>query len=88
DASGIEAACAELLGQLTKCDVVVLSKFGKLEAARSGLVTAFQAVIDAGTPLLTSVSNKHREAWKAFAPAAIELPAEAAALQRWQHDLA
>lgn len=87
DASGVEAACAGLLGQLTTCDVVVLSKFGKLEAARSGLITAFQAVINAGTPLLTSVSSKHREAWKAFVPAAIELPAEAAAIQGWWRDL-
>ncbi|MFO1469268.1 MAG: DUF2478 domain-containing protein [Steroidobacteraceae bacterium] len=36
DASGVEAACAGLLGQLTKCDVVVLGKFGKLEAAQIG----------------------------------------------------
>lgn len=83
DASGVNAACAQILGQVATSDLVVLSKFGKLEAARSGLIEAFEAAITGGKPLLTSVSDKHREAWRAFAPAAIELPAEAAALRAW-----
>jgi hypothetical protein len=38
------------------CELVVLSKFGKLEAAGEGLAPAFKAALDARLPLLTSVS--------------------------------
>jgi hypothetical protein len=85
DPSGLQAACMSLLDQIAASDLVVLSKFGKLEAMRSGLVTAFEAAAGAGVPLLTSVSGKHREAWKAFAPGATCLTASEAALQAWWH---
>ncbi len=67
------------------CDLVVLSKFGKYEAEnRSGLVSAFQAAIGEGAPVLTSVSPRHAEAWEAFAaPFFTVLPAELAAIEAW-----
>lgn len=83
DAAGVDAACAELLDQIATSDLVVLSKFGKLEAARGGLAPAFAAAIAAGKPILTTVSEKHRDAWRTFAPDAIELTAEVAALRAW-----
>lgn len=83
DAVGVDAACATILDQIVACDLVVLSKFGKLEAARGGLAPAFEAAIAAGKPVLTTVSEKHRDAWRTFAPGAIELAAEAAALRAW-----
>lgn len=67
------------------CDLVLLSKFGKLEAEnRAGLIAAFVAAIEAGVPVLTSVSPKYADAFAAFAaPFYIVLPAEAEAIDAW-----
>lgn len=87
DAQGAETACSALLEQIAACDLVVLSKFGKLEAAGGGLTEAFQAARAAGKPVLTTVSDKHREAWGSFAPEAAFLRPDATALQDWWQDL-
>jgi len=66
------------------CDLVVLSKFGKLEAAGTGLRDAFAAAIEAGVPVLTSVSPALETEWRAFAsPLYSLLTADAAALDGW-----
>lgn len=87
DAAGVEAASTELLAQMSASDVIVLSKFGKLEAMHQGLAGAFDAAMAAGKPVLTTVSAKHREAWQAFAPEAAALTADGAALQAWWRSL-
>ena len=66
------------------CQLVVLSKFGKLEAGRAGLASAFRATIDARVPLLTSVSPAFAEAWEKFAPASTNLIAEAEEIEAWR----
>ncbi|MBU6462121.1 MAG: DUF2478 domain-containing protein [Bradyrhizobium sp.] len=86
DADGVNAASDSLMLQIQTGDLVVLSKFGKLEAMRSGLTGAFEAAIAAGKPVLTMVSEKHRDAWRTFAPDATFLPAEKTALQAWWRD--
>lgn len=83
DASGVEAAGDGLLNQLKDSDVIVLSKFGKLEAMHQGLALAFDAAVAAGKPVLTTVSEKQRDAWRAYAPEAATLPPDAHALQAW-----
>ncbi|MFC3207727.1 DUF2478 domain-containing protein [Aquamicrobium soli] len=83
DASGVEDAGSGLLAQIPAADVVVFSKFGKLEAMQGGLWAAFMAAMAAGKPLLTTVSSKHLEAWKAFAPRTLWLEGEAAAIDGW-----
>jgi hypothetical protein len=50
--------------KIAECDLVVLSKFGKLEAGGSGLLPVFMAARSLCKPVLTSVSDKHRAAWK------------------------
>jgi hypothetical protein len=67
------------------CDLVLLSKFGKLEAEnRAGLIPAFVAAIEAGVPVLTSVSPKYADAFAAFAaPFFTVLPPEAEAIDAW-----
>jgi nucleoside-triphosphatase THEP1 len=84
DAAGVEAACAAVRDQVRTSDLVILSKFGKLEAARRGLAGVFEAALAAGKPVLTTVSEKHRDAWRAFAPDAAFLEADEAALQAWR----
>jgi hypothetical protein len=86
DAVGAEAACDALLTQIEACDIIVLSKFGKLEAAKSGLYRAFERAVLSGKFVLTSVSPNHREAWNEFAPSAAII-SSAEALQGWAHDL-
>jgi hypothetical protein len=66
------------------CDLIVLSKFGKLEAAGGGLREAFAAGFEAEVPILTSVSPAMDAAWREFAsPFYSVLPAEAAAIDEW-----
>ncbi len=83
DARGVEGACAAVLDQIASSDVVVLSKFGKLEAAGGGLAPAFRAAIAAGKPLLTTVSELHRAAWETIAPDAARLSADPGAIRGW-----
>lgn len=85
----VEAGEAVRHGIAGGCDLVVLSKFGKLEAENgSGLIPAFAAAIEAGVPVLTSVSPKHAAAWSAFAdPLFTRLPADAGAIERWWQDV-
>ncbi|HWK61554.1 MAG TPA: DUF2478 domain-containing protein [Eoetvoesiella sp.] len=83
DATGLESAAADLLAQIAQADVVVLSKFGKLEASQGGLWPVFQAAIAAGKPLLTTVSSKHREAWNAVAPKAAWLEGDKESVAQW-----
>jgi hypothetical protein len=66
------------------CDVVLLSKFGKLEATGKGLWRAFTATNEAHVPLLTSVSPAVTKAWQNFAGAGfIVLPADEIAVDTW-----
>ena len=83
DANGVKDACDAVLGQVGRSDVVVLSKFGKLEAGGGGLAPAFAAVIAAGKPVLTTVSDLHRAACHQLAPDALHLPADAKAIRDW-----
>lgn len=83
DAGGVSAACAVVMDQITAGDIVVLSKFGKLEAMKRGLFPAFEAAVATGRPIVTTVSPKHLEAWRAFAPNATYIDAEMGALTAW-----
>lgn len=83
DGEGVESACATLLDQIAESDLVVLSKFGKLEAQGGGLAAAFKAAIAAGVPVLTTVSEKHHEAWWKIAPDAVRMRADKQAIEEW-----
>jgi hypothetical protein len=66
------------------CDLVLLSKFGKLEAEERGLFGAFQAALDAHIPLLTSVSPPFEEPWKRLVGQSFSiLPADPDAIGVW-----
>jgi hypothetical protein len=83
DAAGAQRAGAAVIPQVPASDLVVLSKFGKLEAAGGGLRPAFEAAVAAGKPVVTAVSSLHRAAWRTFAPEAAALPATLVALEDW-----
>jgi hypothetical protein len=70
------------------CDLVVLSKFGKLEAEDGGLRDAFGAAIEAGIPVLTSVSPKFTSAWESFAaPLFVVVPGDADHIDAWWQEV-
>ncbi|WP_374306870.1 DUF2478 domain-containing protein [Methylocella sp.] len=87
DENGVNAACRHLLPQIPSCDLVIVSKFGKLEASGAGLAPAFEAAVKACKPVLTSVSERHWAAWRAFAPGAANLGGDAPAIQSWLEKL-
>src|SRR3546814_16746566 len=80
-----DVCSSDLLAQIAAADVVVVSKFGKLEAMRQGLWPAFAAAVAIGKPLLTTVSHRHVGAWTAFAPAAAWLGPEPPSIAPWWH---
>jgi nucleoside-triphosphatase THEP1 len=77
------AAGAAVLDRIPASDLVVLNKFGKLEAMHRGLWQALEAAVAAGKPSLLALSEKHAEAFRAFAPDAAWLAPERTALDRW-----
>jgi hypothetical protein len=89
DAAGVVAACGAACRDIAAgCDLVVLNKFGKLEAERGGLAAAFQAAIEAGAPILTSVSPKFTPAWDAFAaPLSVILPPDLDRIEAWWREV-
>ena len=85
DARGVTEAGEAVRRDISAdCDLVVLSKFGKLEAAGEGLMPVLISAVDAGVPVLTSVSPPFRDAWAGFAgPMGIVLPADTDAITSW-----
>jgi nucleoside-triphosphatase THEP1 len=83
DVTGAEIASKAVLPQIGTCDLVILSKFGKLEAAKRGLIGAFEAAMRLGKPVLTTVLDRHLQAWREFAPDASALEARPDALTEW-----
>ena len=83
--SGLAQACEAVERAIEDgADVVVLSKFGKLEAARGGLCDAFRAAILADLPIITTVSPLLAEEWAQFAgPLSNKVPATMDALGAW-----
>jgi hypothetical protein len=68
----------------TGCDLVLLSKFGKLEADGKGLFGAFQAALDARVPLVTSVSPPCEQRWRRLAGDSYALlPADLEEIGAW-----
>jgi Protein of unknown function (DUF2478) len=76
--SAAQAVCRDIAAG---CDLVVLSKFGNLEKNGSGLRDAFTAAIEAGIPVLTSVSPA---AWEAYAaPLSVVMPPDSQRIEAW-----
>ncbi|MBB4198161.1 hypothetical protein CCR94_11010 [Rhodoblastus sphagnicola] len=90
DPGGVALACAAVQRALKSgADMVVLSKFGKLEAGGGGLRDAFCAALDAGVPVVTTLHPVLREDWARFAgDLAEEIAPEFSALENWWRDLA
>jgi hypothetical protein len=87
DERGVLAATEAVQRDISAgCDLVVLSKFGKLEASGRGLLNAFNAAIDANIPVLTSVSPACEQTWAKFAGSSfVVLAADLGQIDEWWH---
>jgi hypothetical protein len=85
EAAGVLAAAGRVKEDMAAgCDLVVLSKFGKLEAGGGGLRDAFAATLAAMAPLLTSVSPALETEFQALANSSYSvLPANAETITDW-----
>ena len=64
--------------------LLVVNKFGKIEADGGGLRQAVAEAVELGIPVLVGVPARNLDRWRAFAGSlAIELPADDVALSRW-----
>jgi hypothetical protein len=64
-------------------DLVVLNRFGKLEAEGRGMNAELLALMAEGVPVLTAVAPAYRDAWAAFSGGAAVLPLDEAAVHQW-----
>ena len=64
-------------------DLVVLNRFGRLEAEGGGMSAELLDLMAEGVPVLTAVAPAYRDAWDAFSGGAPVLPLDAAAVQAW-----
>lgn len=64
--------------------LLIVNKFGKIEADGGGLREAIADAVYLGIPVLVGVPMRNLDRWRAFAGAfSVELPADAAAISRW-----
>ncbi len=66
-----------------RADLVVLNRFGRLEAEGGGMSAELLALMAEGVPVLTAVAPAYRDAWDAFSGGATVLPLDAAAVHGW-----
>lgn len=84
DQRGVAEACQHVIADLPMCDVVVLSKFGKLETERGGLLQAFIAAALLEKPVVTAVSPAYTACYLAFVdPVGAIAPPDEEALYAW-----
>jgi molybdopterin-guanine dinucleotide biosynthesis protein A len=85
DTQAVAAACMVVRGAVERhCDLVIVNKFGHLEAEGAGLADEMMAAMAEDVPLLTTVSSTRVEAWLAFCGGLCDLiPPEPSALWRW-----
>ncbi|WP_183625525.1 DUF2478 domain-containing protein [Novosphingobium sediminicola] len=86
DSGALVSAAAWVETRLSQpCDLLILSKFGKMEAeAGSGLLSCLLIALDRAVPVLLTISPRFVEAWAEFAgPYAQTLPPDMAAVESW-----
>ncbi|MDP2800669.1 MAG: DUF2478 domain-containing protein [Phreatobacter sp.] len=90
DPAGLAEAAAALRQALDRpADLVVVNKFGRMEADGGGLIAEIGAAVAAEMPLVIGVPMRFQPAWDAFAGGMdVKLPCTRAALEGWWSRLA
>lgn len=89
DATGATSACSAVQNDIAAgCDLVVLSKFGRLESERRGLIPALFAAIDHAVPVLIYVPAKFEASWQQIAePLYMVVPPDLDTIEAWWRDV-
>jgi nucleoside-triphosphatase THEP1 len=85
------ASIAKIIGAAIQegADLVVINRFGKLEATGKGLIELIQQAADADVPVLIAVPEYRFAGWvKYSAGMSVRLPCRRAALDRWWQSVA
>jgi hypothetical protein len=85
DAAGLAEACQSVLQAISQgADLVVLSKFGKVEAEGGGFLDAFNAAAGAGIPCVTGVAPPFAASFLQYAGGYSQwIGADAGSIERW-----
>jgi len=85
DPQGLAEAAASLRDALDKpTDLVVVNKFGRMEAEGGGLVGEIGAAVAAELPLVVGLPSRFRDAWEAYSGGMAEtVPCSREALDGW-----
>lgn len=84
DPQGFAQASGVLRAALDEApDLVLVNRFGALEAEGGGFAAELLELLARGVPVLTAVNERHLPAWLHFSGGAAVLPAEAAAVEAW-----
>lgn len=88
DPTAVASASAVLRRSILDApDVVMVNKFGALEAAGEGLREEMNAIVAAGLPMLTTVNAEQLEDWRAYVGThTAELPMDLDAVMAWVRD--
>lgn len=79
-----EAAALLIKALAEKPDLLVLNKFGKMEAEGAGLRDVLARAVEEGVPVVVGVPFRNLDQWRAFAgDLAEECPVETNRIQRW-----
>jgi nucleoside-triphosphatase THEP1 len=87
---GVLAAASTVLRRALAqgTDLVMVSRFGELEAAGGGFAAEMLELMGEGVPLLTAVGEKYLESWRRFTDGAgAELSANPESLDAWFESL-
>jgi nucleoside-triphosphatase THEP1 len=89
DPAGVAAASVSLRRALAEgANLVIVNRFGRLEAGGGGFAAEMLALMANGVPMLTMVSERYLDEWRRFTGhAGSELPAQRQALETWFADL-
>ena len=84
DPDGFARASAVLRNALqARPDLVVVNRFGGLEASGGGFSAELLQLMLADIPLLTAVAARHVDAWQTFTGGSVLLPPRSDAVQAW-----
>ena len=79
-----EAAGLLLTALAEKPDILVLNKFGKVEAEGEGLRDALAKAVEIGVPIVVGVPFRNLDQWRIFAcDVAEECPVDSPRMRRW-----
>ncbi len=86
---GLLTDLAESVGSSLRLEqprLLVVNKFGKIEADGGGLRGAIAEAVGMGIPVLVGVPARNLDRWRAFAGSlAVELPVDPSAIAGWLH---